>query len=151
MIAGRSLVQLAEIWQRVLVIFLLQVGEAEIELNLTQLRADSESALVCFDCLSIAMGFGIQDTEVGKRAYITRVEFQNLIETRLRRRIIASVQGLGRRLKGLPRRIRDWGTEQGDRNRGRKKFHEEIFFTSLRQKKRPDPLSMDPALELNSS
>src|SRR5580658_2259319 len=106
MVGGRSLVQLAEIWQRVLVIFLLKVGEAEIELNLTQLRADAESALVCFDCLSIAMGFCIQDTEVGKRAYITRVELENLVETRLRRRIVACVQSLGRRLKGLFRCIR---------------------------------------------
>jgi hypothetical protein len=41
------------------VVFLLKVGEAEIELNFTQLRADAESPLVYLDCLPIAMGFGI--------------------------------------------------------------------------------------------
>src|ERR1700722_8696865 len=133
MVGGRSLVQLAEIWQRVLVIFLLKVGEAQIELNLTQLRADSKNALVCFDCLSIAMRFGIQHPKVGKCAHIPRVELQNLIETRLRRRIVACIQSLGRRLKGLFRCIRNRGEEDGDRKGGYKKFHEEVFFTSLRQ------------------
>ncbi len=105
MVGGRLRVQLPEVRQRVDVVFLLKVGEAEIELNFTQLRADAESPLVDLDGLSIAMGFGIQDTKVGERADVARIGFEHLVETRLRCRIVASVQRLHGRLEGLPGRI----------------------------------------------
>ncbi len=72
--------QLPEIWQRMNVIFLLQVGETEIELNLTQLRADAENPLICFDCLSVAMGFGIHDAEVGERAHVAGSSSRTLLK-----------------------------------------------------------------------
>jgi hypothetical protein len=88
------------------VIFLLKIGESKIQLNLTQLRVDTESPLIYLDCLPVAMGLGIQDAEVGKRANIVRIECQHFIETRFRSRIIARIQRLRRGLKGLLSRIR---------------------------------------------
>ena len=105
------------------VVFLLQIGKAKIELNFAQLRVDAESALIYVDRLPIAMGLGIQDTEIGKRADIARIEFQHLIETCLRCRVVARIQSLGRRLKDLLGRIRPQaphsarGEKQGDQNR----------------------------------
>ena len=83
--------QLPEIRQRVDVVFLLKIGEAEIELNFTQLRADAESPLIDLDRLPIAMGLGIEDTQIGERAHIARIEFQNFVETRLRGRVVAGI------------------------------------------------------------
>src|ERR1700733_15142824 len=137
MVGRRSLMQLPEIWQRMNVIFLFEIGEAKIKLNLAQLRVDAESPLIYLDRLPITMCFGIQDTEVGKRAHIVRIELQHLIETRFRCRIVPRVQSLARRLKDLlgsicpltPHGV--WEEEQDNQNRGYKKFHEEVSFISL--------------------
>ena len=75
---GESLVQLSKIGQRMKVVFLLEIGEAKIELNLTQLRVDAESALIYVDRLPVAMGLGIQDTEISQRAHVARIKFSGL-------------------------------------------------------------------------
>src|SRR5579859_2076164 len=151
MIRRRSRVQFPEIGQRVDVVFLLKVSEAEIELNLTQLRTYTKSSLVDLDSLSIAMGFGIEHAQVRKCAYIARIGGENFVETRFSRRVVSGIQRLHRGLESLPgcigrRKSREGNRYQNDGKRGLT-FHEQIFFTSLVQallrrivrKKWPDP------------
>ena len=98
--------QLAEIRQRVDVVFLLKIGEAEIELNFAQLRTYAESPLVDLDGFSVAMGLGIEHTQIRKCAYIARIGGENFVETRLCCRVIAGVQRLHGGLECLPGCIR---------------------------------------------
>src|ERR1700733_1151411 len=106
LIRRRSGVQLAEVRERVDVVFLLKIGEAEIELNFTQLRTYAESPLVDLDGFSVAMGLGIEHTQVRKCADIARIDGENFIETRFGCRVVAGVQRLHRGLECLPRCIR---------------------------------------------
>ncbi len=77
-VGGRPIVQLPEVGQSMDVVFLLQVGETEIELNFTHLRTDAKNPLIYLDGLAIAMGFGIQHAQVGERADIARIESAEL-------------------------------------------------------------------------
>src|SRR5580700_2755982 len=105
-IGRRSRVQLPEIGQRVNVVFLLKIGEAEIELNLAQLRTYAESPLVYLDGFSVAMGLGIEHTQVRECAYIARIDGENFVEAGLRCGVVAGVQRLHRRLECLPGCVR---------------------------------------------
>src|ERR1700722_10445590 len=111
------------------VVFLLQVGEAEIELDFTHLRANAENPLIYVNGFAIAMGFGIDDAQIGERANVARIELENFIEPGLRGRIVARIESLGRGLKRLLCCIRR--EEQDEGESGRKKVHEEVFFLSL--------------------
>src|SRR5580698_4988289 len=137
MVRGRPVVQLSEVGQRVNVVLLLQVGEAEIELDFAHFRANAENPLIYVNGLAIAMGFSIDDTQIGESADVARIKLENLVEPSLRGGIFAGIEGLGRGLKRLLRCIRR--EEQDEGESGREKFHEEVFFPSLdhEEKNRP--------------